>query len=177
MESFEGLVELEPRISLALDVVDGRGEVVQQFASSALKDEAVVSAFVPKAKDEGSADGVFVVGEEFFGCSFAWVQCVQTMAGVTLYGVGAHDEKNPFQELAGGVSGVGLWQVGADAVVELEDVEHGRDFGVVASGRDANAGDQCGRDARVTALEGEHSGQGERFDAGLAAELVGDADP
>ena len=92
-------------------------------------------------------------GQEFFGCSFAWVQCVQTMAGVTPYGVGAH-EKNPFQELAGGLSGVGLWQVGADAVVELEDVEHGRDFGVVASGRDANAGDQSGRDARVTALGG-----------------------
>ena len=75
MESFEGLVELEPRISLALDVVDGRKEVVQQFASTALKDEAVVSAFVPKAKDKGCGDGVFVVGQEFFDCSFAWVQC------------------------------------------------------------------------------------------------------
>ena len=66
----------------------------------------------------------------------------------------------------------------ADAVVELENVDHGGQFGVVAPGGfDFGAGNYGGCDVWVSAPEGEHGGQREGFDAGLGAELVGDTHP
>lgn len=57
----------------------------------------------------------------------------------------------------------------ADAVVEFEDLEEGRDVGVIAACCDVDAVDESGADAGVSAGQGEGGGQGEAFDAGLPA--------
>jgi hypothetical protein len=65
----------------------------------------------------------------------------------------------------------------ADAVVEFENVEQGREFGVLAARGDVDAGDQPRGEAGVAAAHGEHGGQAQGVDAGPAAEVIGDADP
>ncbi|GAB4985879.1 hypothetical protein MAHJHV61_25910 [Mycobacterium avium subsp. hominissuis] len=74
-------------------------------------------------------------------------------------------------------SGDGVGQVVTDAVVEFENGEHRGYFEVFAAGRDVDAGDEAGGDAGVAAVEGEYGCQRERFDAGLAVEVVSDAAP